>query len=79
MKNKYILNQEKALQILFFNQHAVSLPALGLLVILIKMNCEITFENWMDEFGGGWDGWHERLFAELVKIGVLVRLNNGND
>ena len=79
MNDKFLLNKEKALHILFFEQHKISLEALGLLVILIKMNCIITFEKWMEEFGGGWNGWSERLFKELIENDVLKRLNDGNN
>lgn len=79
MNEKYLLNKEKALNILLFDQHAVSMEALGLIVILVKMNCTITFDSWMEEFGGGWNGWNKRLFTELLSKDILERLSYGDD
>lgn len=76
MTETYVLNKLKAIYTLMYEQHSVSLGALGLIVVLMKIESPyLDLESWMNEFGGGWSGWDKKLIHELVKQEVLIEVS----
>ena len=76
MTETYVLNKLKAIYTLMYEQHSVSLGALGLIVVLMKMESPyLDLESWMNEFVGGWDEWNKKLIHELVKQEVLIEVS----